>query len=109
MADEIDKRPASAGSRVHPVHATEDDDGEESEIAADAPTPALPTAHPLEHSWTLWFDNPQGKKQAGCTGELHSTHPQVEDDCCTVGLGSNGSPACSVDWFVSLLVRLRER
>jgi translation initiation factor 4E len=48
MGDEIDTRPASAGSRGCPAHATEDDDREESEIADDTPAPALPATHLLE-------------------------------------------------------------
>nr|QQJ42043.1 eukaryotic translation initiation factor 4E [Saccharum hybrid cultivar] len=82
MADEIDTRPASAGSRGRPAHATEDDDREEGEIADDAPAPALPATHPLEHSWTFWFDNPQGRsKQAAWGSSIRPIHTfsTVED------------------------------
>ena len=82
MADEIDTRPASAGSRGRPAHATEDDDREEGEIADDTPAPALPVTHPLEHSWTFWFDNPQGKnKQAAWGSSIRPIHTfsTVED------------------------------
>nr|ACG35957.1 eukaryotic translation initiation factor 4E-1 [Zea mays] len=82
MADEIDTRPAPAGSRGRPAHATEDDDREEGEIATDAPSPALPAAHPLEHSWTFWFDNPHGKNKMAAWGSsirpIH-TFSTVED------------------------------
>ncbi|KAF8646864.1 hypothetical protein HU200_065669 [Digitaria exilis] len=82
MADEIDTRPTSAGSRGRPAP---DDDREEGEIADDssAPAPPLhPATHPLEHSWTFWFDNPQGKsKQAAWGSSIRPIHTfsTVED------------------------------
>jgi len=82
MAAEIDTRPAPAGSRGRPAHATEDDDREEGEIADDTPAPALPATHPLEHSWTFWFDNPQAKnKQATWGSSIRPIHTfsTVED------------------------------
>jgi hypothetical protein len=50
MADEIDTRPASVSSQGSPVHAMEDGDREEGEIAAAAPRPSFPAVLPLEHS-----------------------------------------------------------
>jgi translation initiation factor 4E len=97
MADEIDTRPASAGSRGRPAHATEDDDREEGEIAADAPSPALPAAHPLEHSWTFWFDNPHGKNKMAAWGSsirpIH-TFSTVEDfwGCVRLSLSDTCTP-----------------
>ena len=29
-----------------------------SEVTVTKPVPAVPESHPLEHAWTLWFDNP---------------------------------------------------
>jgi hypothetical protein len=87
MADETDTRPTSAGSRGRPAPDDDDDDDEreEGEIADDssAPAPALqPATHPLEHSWTFWFDNPQGKsKQAAWGSSIRPIHTfsTVED------------------------------
>ncbi|KAL2652099.1 hypothetical protein R1flu_020227 [Riccia fluitans] len=63
---------------------------EEGEIpSTDAPTlapePALETKHPLEHGWTFWFDNPNGKtKQAAWGSSLRPvyTFKTVEDFWC---------------------------
>jgi len=30
--------------------------------------PAEPKKHPLEHSWTFWFDNPNGKQKQATWG-----------------------------------------
>ncbi|CAL4959255.1 unnamed protein product [Urochloa decumbens] len=83
MAEETDHRPTSAGSRGRP--APEDDDREEGEIADDSSAPARPlhpATHPLEHAWTFWFDNPQGKsKQAAWGSSIRPIHTfsTVED------------------------------
>jgi len=83
MAEETDTRPTSAGSRGRP--APDDNDREEGEITDDssAPAPPLhPATHPLEHSWTFWFDNPQGKsKQAAWGSSIRPIHTfsTVED------------------------------
>lgn len=59
------------------------DDLEEVEIA-EKPVDEAPRAkkHPLEHSWTFWFDNPNGKqKQATWGSSLRAvyTFDTVED------------------------------
>jgi hypothetical protein len=40
-----------------------DDDREEGEIIDNACAPAPLATHPLEHSWTFWFDHPQRKSK----------------------------------------------
>jgi translation initiation factor 4E len=83
-ADDIDTRPTSAGSRGRA--ASEDDhDREEGEIAGDdssSHAPPPPNKHPLEHAWTFWFDNPQGKSRQVAWGSsirpIH-TFSTVED------------------------------
>ena len=83
MAEETDTRPTSAGSRGRSVQ--DDNDREEGEITDDssAPAPPLhPATHPLEHSWTFWFDNPFGKsKQAAWGSSIRPIHTfsTVED------------------------------
>lgn len=62
------------------------DDLEEVEIA-EKPVDEAPRAkkHPLEHSWTFWFDNPNGKqKQATWGSSLRAvyTFDTVEDFWC---------------------------
>jgi translation initiation factor 4E len=83
-AEDTDTRPTSAGSRGRA--APEDDhDREEGEIADDdnsSHAPPVPAKHPLEHAWTFWFDNPQGKsKQAAWGSSIRPIHtfPTVED------------------------------
>ncbi|KAF4347026.1 hypothetical protein CsatB_002081 [Cannabis sativa] len=54
----------------------EEDDLEEGEIIADddssssnpANAPLLHQPHPLEHSWTFWFDNPSAKSKQAAWG-----------------------------------------
>ncbi|KAL6853985.1 hypothetical protein ACP4OV_020014 [Aristida adscensionis] len=85
MAEDNETRPASAGSRGRAPE--EDHEREEGEIADDDsssrpphPNPAAP--HPLEHPWTFWFDNPQGKsKQAAWGSSIRPIHTfaTVED------------------------------
>ncbi|TVU37020.1 hypothetical protein EJB05_18986 [Eragrostis curvula] len=82
-ADDTDTRPTSAGSRGR---APEDDrDREEGEIADDdsnSHAPPPPAKHQLEHAWTFWFDNPQGKsKQAAWGSSMRPIHTfsTVED------------------------------
>ncbi|KAL6546441.1 Eukaryotic translation initiation factor 4E type 2 [Orobanche minor] len=55
--------------------------GGDSEDAAKAMADA-PSRHPLEHSWTFWFDNPSAKsKQAAWGSSIRPiyTFPTVED------------------------------
>jgi translation initiation factor 4E len=83
-ADDIDTRPTSAGSRGRAA-PEDDNDREEGEIAGDdssSHAPPPPTKHPLEHAWTFWFDNPQGKsKQAAWGSSIRPIHTfsTVED------------------------------
>lgn len=56
-------------SAVIKIHNGEESEAEEGEIiaadldaAATAMAPPLPR-HPLEHSWTFWFDNPSAKSK----------------------------------------------
>ncbi|KAI8001564.1 Eukaryotic translation initiation factor 4E-1 [Camellia lanceoleosa] len=79
MVEEVEKSSSVTEEPTmanNPQAADDDDDGEapeEGEIVSDDDTSssAKPTAalaaesHPLEHSWTFWFDNPSAKtKQA---------------------------------------------
>ncbi|KAL0659307.1 hypothetical protein Bca4012_079892 [Brassica carinata] len=62
----------------------EGDDNEEGEIAGGEvdESSAVPESHPLEHSWTLWFDNPSVKsKQTTWGSSLRSvfTFSTVEE------------------------------
>jgi Eukaryotic initiation factor 4E len=64
--------------------ALEEGELEEGEIeGGDSASAALePAFHPLEHSWTLWFDNPLGKHknaQWGSTIRPVFTFNTVED------------------------------
>ena len=49
------------------------------------PSPQPPKKHPLEHSWTLWFDNPntsgggRGQSSWGSTLRAVYTFETVED------------------------------
>jgi hypothetical protein len=58
---------------------------EEGEVApskeADDKAPGPAAKHPLEHKWTLWFDNPQQKGKGGWGSSLKSiyTFGTVED------------------------------
>lgn len=55
-------------------HHGEESETEEGEIvagdsdAATAMAAAKPPRHPLEHSWTFWFDNPSAKSKAEAWG-----------------------------------------
>lgn len=67
-------------------HHGDDSETEEGEIVAgdsDAATAmAPPPRHPLEHSWTFWFDNPSAKsKQAAWGSSIRPiyTFSTVED------------------------------
>ncbi|XP_042479897.1 eukaryotic translation initiation factor 4E-1-like [Macadamia integrifolia] len=73
MAEELESVKAGLGSKV----AEEETDGavvggeepEEGEIVGDdsasatASTTVTPQPHPLENSWTFWFDNPSSKSK----------------------------------------------
>uniref|UniRef100_A0A1D1YHF2 eIF-4F 25 kDa subunit n=1 Tax=Anthurium amnicola TaxID=1678845 RepID=A0A1D1YHF2_9ARAE len=84
MADEA--AAPEAGSKAPPA-AEEREEGEleEGEIAgSDLPPGAAPQhqPHPLENSWTFWFDNPAAKaKQAAWGSSLRPVHTfsTVED------------------------------
>ncbi|GMP72014.1 hypothetical protein CsSME_00030209 [Camellia sinensis var. sinensis] len=81
MVEEVEK---SSSVTEEPImtnnpQADDDDDGEapeEGEIVSDDDTSssAKPTAplavesHPLEHSWTFWFDNPSAKSKQAAWG-----------------------------------------
>ena len=56
---------------------------EEGEVqAAAAPELDFSKKHPLEHTWTLWFDNPNGRQKQTTWGQtLRSvdTFSTVED------------------------------
>ncbi|KAL0716832.1 hypothetical protein Bca4012_066154 [Brassica carinata] len=74
----------------HPIdrYHEEGDDAEEGEIAGgegdgdESSKSAVPQSHPLEHSWTFWFDNPSVKlKQTTWGSSLRSvfTFSTVEE------------------------------
>ncbi|XP_047947805.1 eukaryotic translation initiation factor 4E-2-like [Salvia hispanica] len=92
MVEESEKSAASAikeeldnSSESNKVHHGEESDAEEGEIIAsdsDAVAPLPPPRHPLEHSWTFWFDNPSAKsKQAAWGSSMRPiyTFSTVED------------------------------
>jgi hypothetical protein len=74
---DTETRPASAG--------TGREEREEGEIADDEDSSAPrggALTHPLEHAWTFWFDNPQGKTRQQAWGStIHPIHTfsTVED------------------------------
>ncbi|KAH7568660.1 hypothetical protein ACOSP7_011686 [Xanthoceras sorbifolium] len=67
-------------SNPNPSPNADDDDIEEGEIVGGDDSSKIPTAvtqqpHPLEHSWTFWFDNPSGKsKQATWGSSMRSIY-----------------------------------
>lgn len=71
----------------NPNPNNEEEELEEGEIVGDDESSKKSTAviqqpHPLEHSWTFWFDNPHAKsKQAIWGSSMHSIHTfaTVED------------------------------
>ncbi|KAH0870829.1 hypothetical protein HID58_077851 [Brassica napus] len=77
---------SNAKSAEQPIdrYHEEGDDNEEGEIAGGEvdESSAVPESHPLEHSWTFWFDNPSVKsKQTTWGSSLRSvfTFSSVED------------------------------
>lgn len=75
-------------SAMNKIHNGEESEAEEGEIIAadsDAAATAMappPPRHPLEHSWTFWFDNPSAKsKQAAWGSSIRPiyTFSTVED------------------------------
>ena len=63
-----------AEEKEEKIPPVEDDEGpEEGEIVEESeetgsssmgnPSKSLVTKHPLEHSWTFWFDNPSAKSK----------------------------------------------
>ncbi|XP_057764236.1 eukaryotic translation initiation factor 4E-2-like isoform X2 [Salvia miltiorrhiza] len=95
MVEESEKSAAAAindelenSSEMNKNHHGEDSEMEEGEIIAadsDAAAKAMeppPPRHPLEHSWTFWFDNPSAKsKQAAWGSSIRPiyTFSTVED------------------------------
>lgn len=60
--------PTNSTSRA-PIDDDDDDGGDAAEIVADDDTTALVAQpHPLEHSWTFWFDNPSAKSKQAAWG-----------------------------------------
>ena len=56
-------------------HGDDEEDLEEGEIVVDDPSASLKQSaaithqpHPLEHSWTFWFDNPSAKSKQAAWG-----------------------------------------
>ncbi|KAL7211532.1 hypothetical protein ACSBR2_014404 [Camellia fascicularis] len=81
MVEEVEKSSSvtEEPTMTNNPQAADDDDGEapeEGEIVSDDDTSssAKPTAalavesHPLEHSWTFWFDNPSAKSKQAAWG-----------------------------------------
>jgi hypothetical protein len=81
-----EKRMADVEARPEDGQRTEQGGVEEGEIVsvetqADRPAEA-PKKHPLEHAWTFWFDNPNGKqKQVAWGSSIRAvyTFSTVED------------------------------
>jgi hypothetical protein len=81
-----EKRMAEVEARPEDGQRTEQGGVEEGEIVsvetqADRPAEA-PKKHPLEHAWTFWFDNPNGKqKQVAWGSSIRAvyTFSTVED------------------------------
>ncbi|XP_057981491.1 eukaryotic translation initiation factor 4E-2 [Malania oleifera] len=68
MVEEIESSASADDQSSIKVHASEEEEVEEGEIVGEEDTSsAKPSSdlanqtHPLEHSWTFWFDNPSGK------------------------------------------------
>jgi translation initiation factor 4E len=84
-----EKRMAEVEARPEDGQRTEQGGVEEGEIVsvetqADRPAEA-PKKHPLEHAWTFWFDNPNGKqKQVAWGSSIRAvyTFSTVEDFWC---------------------------
>lgn len=91
MAEELGEKSAMARMADGEGAGGDDDDGvEEGEIVNESEegssSTAIPkglvTKHPLEHSWTFWFDNPSAKsKQAAWGSSIRPiyTFSTVED------------------------------
>ena len=76
MAEDTETRPASAEEEREEGEIADDDNNSSS---AAAPRGGV---HPLEHAWTFWFDNPQGKSRQQAWGStIHPIHTfsTVED------------------------------
>lgn len=73
MADELNKTMLVEYKTSSSTREVEDG-GEEGEIVgeSDDTTSSLgkpiTVKHPLEHSWTFWFDNPSGKSKQAAWG-----------------------------------------
>ena len=72
MADEL----AATAEALRLDDSKTDEGLEEGEIVEKSvDRPVEVKKHPLEHSWTFWFDNPNGKqKQATWGGSLRSVY-----------------------------------
>ncbi|GAA0176122.1 translation initiation factor [Lithospermum erythrorhizon] len=57
MVEEVEKKQVASSSEVEEGEIIGD------ETAALKPGVELVSKHPLEHSWTFWFDNPQTKSK----------------------------------------------
>lgn len=77
MVEEMEKQEIEQNQndvvKVRAHNETDRDDLEEGEIAGNddvsASTKALEAVmHPLEHSWTFWFDNPSAKSRQAAWG-----------------------------------------
>lgn len=82
----IVKRPSSARSDLSSSELEEGEiesvDLSASELEGEAPRARRQSTHPLEHSWTFWFDNPSAKsKQAAWGSSIRPVHTfaTVED------------------------------
>lgn len=77
---EVETAAAPEASRLD--EAVKDAGLEEGEIAQTEQASSEAKKHPLEHAWTFWFDNPNGKqKQATWGSSLRPvyTFQTVED------------------------------
>ncbi|KAF8413636.1 hypothetical protein HHK36_001628 [Tetracentron sinense] len=83
MAEEAEIVRGSAGAEEEnytnrAVAEEEEEEPEEGEIVGGDEKPLIAIAqqsHPLEHSWTFWFDNPSAKsKQAAWGSSISPVH-----------------------------------
>ncbi|MCD9643871.1 hypothetical protein HAX54_031755 [Datura stramonium] len=77
MADELNKTTTLEEYKTSSTTCEEEEGGEEGEIVGESddttssigkPSKAITMKHPLEHSWTFWFDNPSGKSKQAAWG-----------------------------------------
>ncbi|KAG6545188.1 hypothetical protein Mapa_013300 [Marchantia paleacea] len=87
MADVEKPSPVAEPAASVDMEKQEPEEGEivSTEPTTPAPEHSLENKHPLEHGWTFWFDNPNGKsKQATWGSSLRPvyTFKTVEDFWC---------------------------